>query len=274
MLGRTMQSKRSALVVLAVVCSAAVHAEATTTWWDRSPWTEQERGFHFYPDPVDPRAPEKKNEESPPKPKTIYQMTNLEDIKKELERLKGVAVINPTEKAVLEYLRAQNWVMDKSSMFADVSRRVVWANPDINYEARSPVANFSLQNKREREAAKREQLLKDLSTTHGILFFARSDCEFCKDQAKVLKGFLARSGIPILTISLDGGPISMFPDAKKDNGISMVVSGGNGIQQVPALFLIDKKTKATMALGAGVIAGDDIAERIKVLVTTKPGQEF
>ena len=66
----------------------------------------------------------------------------------------------------------------------------------------------------------------------------------------------------------------MFPDAKKDNGISMVVSGGNGIQQVPALFLIDRATKKTIPLGVGVIAGSDIAERIRILVTTKPGQEF
>ena len=196
------------------------------------------------------------------------------DIKKELDRLKGEAVVNPTETAVLSFLRAQNWVMDKSAMFADVSRRVVWANPDVNYEARSPVANFALQKNRVRESAKRDALLKDLSTTHGILFFSRSDCEFCKDQAQVLKGFSTKTGIPILAVSLDGGPVSMFPDAKTDNGISMVVSGGDGIQKVPATFLIDRKTKATTALGAGVIAGEDIAERIKVLVTTKPGQEF
>ena len=269
-----MQVKNILIGFVVTICPLSGFAEANTTWWDRNPWTEQDRGFHYYPDPVDTRTPEKKKDQPPQKPKTIYEMTSLEDVKKELDRLKGVAVVNPTEKAVLEYLRAQNWVMDKSAMFADVSRRVVWANPDVNYEARSPVANFSLQNKRQRESEKRAELLKNLSSTHGILFFARSDCDFCKDQAKALKGFSAQTGMRVLTISLDGGPIPMFPDAKKDNGISMVVSGGNGISTVPVLYLIDRKSNATTALGAGVIAGEDIAERIKVLVTTKPGEEF
>ena len=83
-----------------------------------------------------------------------------------------------------------------------------------------------------------------------------------------------KSGIPILTVSLDGRPISMFPDAKPDNGISVIASGGNGIQTVPAVYLIDRKTQKMTALGTGVIAGEELAERIRVLTMTKPGEEF
>lgn len=264
------------LVVLLIGTQAfAIDATptATTNWWDKSPWREPDRGFNWYPDPSDVK-PEEKPAKEPPKPKTIYEMTSLEDVKKELERLKGDAVVNPTEERILTYLRAQNWVMDKASMFADVSRRVVWANPDVNYSARSPTANAALRKERGRQIDQREETLKELSQTHGILFFARSDCHFCEDQAPVLKGFSKRSGLPVLAVSLDGGAISMFPDAKPDNGISMMASGGNGIQTVPAMFLINRATQEMIPLGTGVIAGDDLAERIRVLVKTKPGQEF
>ena len=107
-----------------------------------------------------------------------------------------------------------------------------------------------------------------------IVFFARSDCSFCHDQAPVLKGFEQATGMPIIAVSLDGGPIPMFPDAKPDNGISLVVSGGAGVQIVPALYLINRRTKEAIPVGTGVIAGDEIAERIRVLTKTKPGQEF
>ena len=243
------------------------------SWWDDTPWAQPDRGFNWYPDPAAAK-PEKKSEKPEQKPKTIYEMTTLEEIQKELARLKGEAVVNPSEQNVLNFLRAQNYVMDKASLFADVSRRVVWANPEVNYAARSPVANFSRDMQKNRVDLKREQNLKALSETHGILFFARSDCDFCHDQAPVLKAFSAKTGVPILTISLDGRPIPMFPDAKPDNGISMLASGGNGIATVPAIFLIDRKTQQTIPLATGVVAGEELAERIRVITTTKPGEEF
>lgn len=78
----------------------------------------------------------------------------------------------------------------------------------------------------------------------------------------------------VLTVSMDGGPIPLFPDAKRDNGISMIVSGGAGIEIVPAVYLVNRRTNEAIPLGTGVLAAEDIAERIRVITRTKPGQEF
>jgi conjugal transfer pilus assembly protein TraF len=271
-----MQLRNFKYFLAAIGCLVAFGASATSpaTWWNDNPWADPDRGFNWYPpDPVDEVKPEEKK---PPeeKPITIYQMTKMEDIKKELDRLKNEAVINPSEKNVLIFLQANNWMMDKASLFADTARRVVWGNPDVNYAARSPTANFALTKVNDRMQVKRQEVLKNLSETHGILFFARSDCAFCHDMAPVLKSFSQNTGLPILAVSLDGRPIPMFPDAKPDNGIAMMASGGNGIQTVPALFLVDRKTQQMIPLGVGVMAADDLSERIRVLTTTTPGQEF
>jgi conjugal transfer pilus assembly protein TraF len=274
----------STKVVLAVVCATTLLASLYSpvscaqavsphiNFWDDSPWDDPNRGFNWYPDPKqDVVEPEKPPEEPP---KTLYEMTTLEEIKKELERIKGVAVVNPTEANVLEFLRAQNWIMDKSSLFADVARRVVWTYPDVNYSARSPTVNYARSNVKDRVDAQRKDNVKNLAQTHAILFFARSDCDFCHDQAPVLKTFSTNTGMPVLTISMDGGPIPMFPDAKPDNGISMTATSGNGISMVPALYLIDRETQETIPLSTGVVAAEEIAERIRVLTLTTPGQEF
>lgn len=262
------------LAISAMVTTAgATPGPTTTSWWEQSPWDDPERGFNWYPDPIEakpkqePKAPE-------PKPKTIYEMTTLSEIQKELERLKAVAVVNPTEKNVLEFLKAQNFIMDKSSVFADVSRRVVWTHPEVDYNARRSVANFSITNQRQRDNLKRGQLMANLAETHGLVFFSRSDCGYCKDQAVALKRFHEDTKIPILPISLDGGAVHLFPDAKPDNGIAMLASRGEGIQTVPAVFLINRATRELLPLGAGVVAADNLAERIRVLTTTTPGQEF
>jgi conjugal transfer pilus assembly protein TraF len=164
--------------------------------------------------------------------------------------------------------------MDKSSLFADVARRVVWTYPDVNYSARSPTVNYARANVKGRVDKQRKENIRELAQTHAILFFARSDCDFCHDQAPVLKTFSNNTGMQVLTISLDGGQIPMFPDAKLDNGISLMATGGNGISTVPALFLINRETHETIPLSTGVVAAEEIAERIRVLTLTTPGQEF
>lgn len=270
-----MNKAKAALVAIFAILTAGAQATSQTesSWWNETPWVDPDRGFYWYPDPqLDKPVEEKKKEEK--KPKTIYEMTSLEEVKKEIDRLKGVAVVNPTEKNVLEFLRAQNWVMDKSSMFADVARRVVWANPEVNYAARSPSTNFARQNDKERMDKRRDELLQQLAQTHGILYFSRSDCVYCLDQGPVLKGFAQKTGMPILAVALDGKPVRMFPDAKPDNGISMIASGGEGIKTVPSMFLVDRKTQQMIPLGSGVIAADELAERIRIMTSTAPGQEF
>ena len=244
-----------------------------SSWWEDTPWGKPDRGFNWYPDNQTKKA-DKQAENEQKKKKTIYEMSELEDIRKELEIIKGRAVVNPTEENVLEFLRAQNFVMDKSSTFADVSRRVVWANPDVNYNARSPVASFARSNERERKEKQKREMLAALSKTHGILYFGKSDCNYCRDQAPVLKAFSMDTGMEILPITLDGKPLFMFPDSKPDNGLSIIASRGEGIEIVPSVNLVERSSNRIIPLGSGVVAASDISERIRVLTSTIPGQEF
>ena len=84
-------------------------------WWDDTPWNDPDRGFNWYPDPKEEAKPEAK-----PKPelkkKTIEEMTDLKEIQDEIQRLKSLAVANPTEKTVLDFLRAQNLMMNKAAL--------------------------------------------------------------------------------------------------------------------------------------------------------------
>ena len=141
------------LVAISVHAATGEVSSETRSWWDETPWANPDRGFNWYPDPREERREQKPKPEE--KPKTIYEMTTLEEVQKELARLKGEAVVNPTEKNVLAFLKAQNFVMDKASMFADVSRRVVWANPEVNYSARSSVVSYARDRDKTRTDKKR-----------------------------------------------------------------------------------------------------------------------
>jgi conjugal transfer pilus assembly protein TraF len=116
--------------------------------------------------------------------------------------------------------------------------------------------------------------MASLAKTHGVLFFYRSDCEFCKLQAPIMQMLNQRYGIEVLAVSVDGGGIREFPNAKLDNGISLVVTQGRGVQTVPALFLVSRDQKQVLQLGSGVLAMDEIIERARVLTTTQVGEAF
>jgi thiol-disulfide isomerase/thioredoxin len=115
-------------------------------------------------------------------------------------------------------------------------------------------------------AEARADKVGDLLQTHAILYFGRSDCGYCRDQALVLKALSKETGLRILAITLDGRPLHMFPDAKPDNGLAMLASGGNGVDTTPTLYLIERNTKKMSLLASGAASGEDIKQRLSTLI--------
>lgn len=245
-------------------------------WWEQNIWLDPDRGFYWYPPdhPMVPNEDQKQPEEKISKPKSIYEMTSSKEVDKELKRLLDIAIFNPTENNVYEYQKAKAWVLGKAATFADVGRRVTWQNPDIDYNAKIPLASFGRNEMQVQRNSAERKTLADLSKDYGILFFYRSDCPYCHQQAPVLSELEKRHGIDVLAISMDGGGIQEFPDAKPDNGISRFVSQGQGITTVPAMFLVSNNKKTIVPIGTGALAMEEIVDRIYVLTQTKPGDGF
>ncbi len=264
-----------AMVAVLLLSTAALSAPSPSGsesgWWEDTPWRNPDRGFNWYPPDTPPKKADKKAAD---KPKPIKDMKTMEELQKELARLKDLAIMQPTQANVRSYLEAQTYVMDKSSLFADVARRVVWATPSVDYNSRSPTATFAQLSKKDMRSAAQAQTLAELSRDFGLMFFFRSDCPYCHQQAPVLRLLEQQYGMPVMGVSMDGGGLPQFPDARRDNGISMIVSGGQGIQTVPALFLVHRETRQAVPIGTGALAIDEIVERIRVLTRTRPGQEF
>jgi len=247
-------------------------------WWEQDIWVDPDRGFNWYPPEPRPKAkpaPKPQATPEPPKPKaSIREMRTFEEVDAELKRLRAKAVFEPSESNVLEYLRAQEYVISRSSFFADMARRVTWQNPQVDANSRHSIATYSATSKRERTVEQRERTLVELSRDHGLLFFYRSDCPYCHDIAPVLRSFSDSVGMQVLAVSMDGGPLPGFPNARRDNGVSRMVSNGEGIRVVPALYLVSNDTKTVQLIGTGALARDEIAERIRVLTRTRPGEEM
>jgi len=94
----------------------------------------------------------------------------------------------------------------------------------------------------------------------------RSDCPFCHRFAPILKRFEQDFGMKVLAVSLDGGILPEYPDARADNGIAARLNASS----VPALYLTVPATREIQPVGFGLMSGSDLLERIAALGRDKP----
>ena len=241
-------------------------------WWERSIWGDPERAYKWYP-PDLPPPPESKPETAKPKHRNIRALKSVRAIREELDRLKDVAVMTPTSENVRRFLDAQQFVMEKGAVFADVARRVVWASPELDYSLRRPTQNAAIQTWKIQRQADETEAVAAAMRSHGLYFFLRGDCPYCHQLAPVLKYLEATYGMEVFPISLDGAGLPGFPAPRPDNGIARLL----GVTTVPALYLMPRDAttgNVPIPLGQGMLSADEIGQPIQGLTQPRPGESF
>jgi conjugal transfer pilus assembly protein TraF len=253
----------------AVPPTAKTAVDRDETRVDDSYWRDRERGWFWYDDP-----PPERDEGPKPKPKAIptniapstpkkpSELVEFETLQKRVEDLRNIAIINPSEQNIRNYLNIQNFVIEKASTFADVAQRVIWATPELDPTVTGrPVNAKALEVFDREQAGARTNTVAQLSKTHALFFFFRSDCPYCHQFAPLLRDFEAKFGLKIVPISVDGGGLPEFRNPRVDNGIARTLD----VRQVPALFLAEPSGGKITPIGYGVLSESELLERIYVV---------
>ena len=183
-------------------------------------------------------------------------------MQKRLDDLKRVAVMNPTDANLLAYMRYQRFVMNKSEHFAERWQRLIWTVPDLDYGLTGrPTNSMAIGAFDEQQRDRHAQTVRTLAATHGLLFIFRSDCPYCHRFAPILKRFEQEFGMTVFAISLDGRGLPEYPNAPPDNGIAARLNAS----VVPALYLTAPGTRDIRAVGFGVMAMNELVERIATI---------
>ena len=263
-----MNAIRSALLaVLAVLPAVAAHAAEPAAAQASDPaetatvyWQQHREGWFWYRDPPPPKArPAQKAPATPARPR---ELADFEAMQQRLETLKRVAVMNPTDDNLMAYMRFQRMVMDRSQVFADRWQRLVWREPSLDYASEGrPTNTLAIAAFDERQRERDTAAVRQLAATHGLVFVFRSDCPFCHRFAPVLKRFAQTHGLTVLAVSLDGGTLPEYPDARPDNGIAARLNA----RAVPALYLTQPSRREFRPVGFGLMSDTDLLERIAAL---------
>ena len=240
-------------------------------------WSDTWRGWHFYeepdPEPSDAPASAPKtpaNAPTPPipaapkLPSKAPELVEFERLQKAVESYRNIAIMRPTEANVRRYMTLEAKVVARASYFADVAQHVAWSTPELDPTQQGrPVNAKALEVFDRDQLAERSQAISALGKDHVLFFFFRSDCPYCHALAPTLAAFEARHGMKVVAISLDGGPMPGFADARGDNGIANTLK----VAQVPAVFLAQPFTGKITPIGFGVLSEAELLERITTVST-------
>ncbi len=262
----------AALGVWAALGASAAGGEWRS--WCGEPGSGASLGWHFYCDRVEePERVEPAPAPVPPPADAGQPATErIEAMRKALEAARAEAILSPTTENVTAYLRLQQETLQRAAAFSDAFRRTVWATPELDYTLRRPVGALAKQVWSDQRREDRDRALARLGERYGLIYLGHAGCAGCKVFGPLLRAFAKRHGLDVLAVSLTGEALEGWPEAVADNGRAARLGLGNA--PVPALVLFDTRTKRVLPVGFGVMAEDQMAERIYALTALEPGHDY
>lgn len=199
-------------------------------------------------------------------------LDRLKEVTATLDELKAKAVLEPTTDNITAYISFQRQQLDRASTFADVWQRAIWQNPNLDYTLQRPVSTVAKRAWIDNRAADKGAVMQRLGQRYGVFYFYAQSCAACEIQAPILKSFADMNGLHVQAVSTDGGPNRIFPNYFVDSG--QMARMGLTSRATPSLVLFDTVTKRPIPIGTGLMAADEIMERIFTLTNVKPGSDF
>ena len=243
--------------------------------WCEDAGTGASLGWHFYCDRV-----EERREADPPPVQPVPQSSEptpsaterILELRRALEEARAEAILDPTPEKVAAYLELQRAALQRAAVFSDAFRRTVWASPDLDYTLKRPVGALAKQLWSDERREARDAALARLRDRYGLIYLGHAGCAGCKVFGPLLRAFAMRHGLDVLAVSLTGEALEGWPEAVADQGRAARLGLGNA--PVPALVLFDTATKRVLPVGFGVMAEDEMAERLFALTALEPGHDY
>lgn len=207
----------------------------------------------------------------------LTTFTTVKALRAEVERRLERAIMDPTPEHVSAYLEANAFILGKAHRFQVAWERTRFANPQYDWTASHPVANFATAEENERVMREKSVFLKSLGEEAGILFVVRADDPLSELAARSLASFARTNGIEVLVASDRPVTYPGLPPSKPYNALVASL----GLTRLPAAVLVPNP--AMVAAGTithpalranprptlfatGVLSVEDLGSRLMLLL--------
>lgn len=204
-------------------------------------------------------APTQANTATPP---TTYS-EKMERFQAHYKEALNKAVLTQDVEDVADAARLHKWMMEQSQNYGTAMKQVLLKYPELSNEIKFPTAQLARQVAYQEKKATRKQAIEQLSKTHGLFYFYQGGSPYDQTMAQSVQDLADEYGIALIGFAVDGQPL---PQIKNNKPHSKQMQN-LGVKALPALFLVNPKTKQSMPLAYGFIAQDDVKDRFVDLAT-------
>jgi conjugal transfer pilus assembly protein TraF len=179
----------------------------------------------------------------------------------------ATAILNPTEENAAHYMRAQQFWAKQDQRFVQSWQLALLHHPELDYRLNFPTNNSAIPIRNDEQNVLIEKTLKAMQQHFGLIFFYRGHSSVCQRFAQVLLPFVNQENFAMISVTTDGKPIIGLPNPKS---LPMSVLSKRlplRSKYLPALFLVNMKTKKMQPLSYGFIALSDLKTRFLDVAT-------
>jgi len=248
---------------------------------ERPSWNKRHAEGWFWRD-IDPEViePEEIDEPVQPaliNPNTLYPDMNtslenplvtLEALQKVVETSKARAVLQPTQENIFNWIKVQNELLRKNTLLADNWQRLVWKNPEFDYNQVRPSNPVALKAYSQSYKNDRRTALNDIAQEYGLYFVISESCIYCHEMAPYLKRFADSYGFTIIAVTVDGGSVNEFPEAMYSPQFAEQL----GVESTPAIILAKPSEGVIEPISYGFISLKELESRIYRIFKLEPGE--
>ena len=198
----------------------------------------------------------------------VDPLASLEMLQKAVETSKARAVLQPTNENLMNWIQVQNELLKKNTLFADNWQRLVWRNPEYDYNQVRPSNPVALKAYSESYKTDRREALRDIAKEYGLYFVIAESCPYCHEMAPYLKRFAETYGFTVITVSVDGGSVPEFPNAMYSPEFAEQL----GVKITPAIILAKPSEGVIEPVSYGFISLKELETRIYRLFRLEPGE--
>ena len=267
-----------------LLCAAMLPAQAREwrPWCDpgsspgQAPGADPALGWHFYCDPdreqAPPRAGASPETAASPPAAPDSATDRILEMRRALEESRAAAILDPSPEKVAAYLQLQQAALQRAAAFSDSFRRTVWARPDLDYTLKRPVGALAKRLWSDQRRAEREAALATLSERYGLIYLGHAGLR----RLPGVRPAAARLRVapwPGRARGLDDrrGARRLARGGARQRPRRPARAGGHaGARRGP----LRPETQRVLPVGFGVIAEDQLAERIFALTALEPGHDY
>lgn len=213
-------------------------------WWYK--YKEQEP-------PKEEKAPE-------PSPEKKRRLPSLSDYTKEdlqkmhpddfrvlLDDFRNKALIDTTPANVIEYYRVQDIARRRALAFAAVTSEVMQSHPELNVATMYPNVTPGRNALTRMQSKEIEDKIRGSKDDFALLYFSKTDCDFCVQQESILQFFIDKYSWEVRTLDIDA-----------DRGLARML----GVEVAPTLFLVQRDNPNQITISQGVISVSEIEQNL------------